>query len=87
MNIKYHKRFEKQFKKLLGKEKERVLRAIGKFIDNPKDPILQNHSLKGVLSGKSAISAGSDLRIIFEEFDDYTLVIFLDLGKHNRVYK
>jgi mRNA-degrading endonuclease YafQ of YafQ-DinJ toxin-antitoxin module len=38
------------------------------------------------LLGKKAISINSDLRIIFEEFDDYTLVVFLDLGTHNRVY-
>jgi mRNA-degrading endonuclease YafQ of YafQ-DinJ toxin-antitoxin module len=49
--------------------------------------LLKNHSLNGHLLGKRAVSAGSDLRIIFEEFNGYTLVIFLDLGKHNRVYK
>lgn len=87
MNIKYHKRFEKQYKKLLEKDKKRVLGVIDKFVDNPMSKGLSNHSLKGVLLGKRAISAGPDLRIIFEEFDNYTLVIFLDLGKHNRVYK
>ena len=87
MNIRYHKRFEKQFKKLLEKDKKKVLSVIKNFTDNPKELKLKNHSLKGLLLGKRAISAGSDRRIIFEEFDNYTLVIFLDLGKHNRVYK
>ena len=87
MNIKYHKRFEKQFKKLLEKDKKKVLDAIENFIDNPKDLSLKNHFLKGVLLGKRAISAGPDLRIIFEEFNNYTSVVFLDLGKHGRVYK
>jgi len=87
MNIKYHKRFEKQFKKLLDRDKKKIIIAIEIFIDNVNHPSIRNHSLKGVLMGKRAISAGSDLRIIFEEFENYALVIFLDLGKHNRVYK
>lgn len=87
MNIKYHKRFEKQFKKLLKKDKERVLGVIERFINNPRSKELNNHGLKGVLFGKRAISVGPDLRIIFEELDNYALIIFLDLGKHNRVYK
>lgn len=87
MKIKYHKRFEKQYKKLLEKDKQKVLKTIEIFVLNPHHDILQNHSLKGGLLGKRSISAGSDLRIIFKEFDDYLLVVFLDLGKHNRVYK
>ena len=87
MIIKYHKKFEKQLKKLLDKDRERVVKVIEIFIDNPYNKSIKNHSLKGVLLGKKALSVGPDFRIIFEEIDDYTLVIFLDLGKHNRVYK
>ena len=87
MIIRYHRVFEKQFKKLLNKDRERVTKVIETFIDNPYSKSIKNHSLKGVLLGKEALSVGPDFRIIFEEFDDYTLVIFLDLGKHNRVYK
>ena len=87
MKIKYHKRFEKQFKKLLSRDKKKVINVIEIFVENVEHLSLHKHKLKGSLAGKRAISAGSDLRIIFEEFDGYTLVIFLDLGKHNRVYK
>ena len=87
MKLKYHKRFDKQFRKLSAKDKERVIRSVDKFIDNPRDRSLRNHQLKGVLLGKRAISAGPNLRIIFEEFENYTLVIFLDIGKYNRVYR
>jgi len=87
MKIKYHKRFEKQFKKLADKNKKKVLEVINIFINNPYDKKLLNHNLKGDLLGKKAISINSNLRIIFEEFDGYTLVIFLDLGTHNRVYR
>ena len=87
MKIKYHKRFEKQFKKLLKKDKQKVIRIIEEFVADSQRKSLHSHALKGILLGKRSISAGSDLRIIFEEFNDYTIVVFLDLGKHNRVYK
>ena len=86
MKIRYHKRFEKQFKKLPLKTKNKVIEVIEIFVSNPYDERLSNHSLKGALLGKKAISASFDIRIIFEEFDDYALVIFIDLGTHNRVY-
>ena len=66
MNIKYHKRFEKQFKKLLDRDKKKVIAVIEIFTCNVNHPCIRNHSLKGALMGKRAISAGPDLRIIFE---------------------
>jgi len=86
MKIIYHKIFEKQFKKLIDKDKYKIFKAIEIFVENPHNINLNNHKLHGSLDGKRVISAAPDLRLVFEEFDDYTLVIFLDLGKHNRVY-
>ncbi len=86
MKIKFHKNFKKQFDKLSDKKKRKVLDIINVFINNPKDKKLKNHNLKGRLIGKKAISVSPNLRIIFEEYDNYLLVIFLDLGGHNHVY-
>ncbi len=87
MNIKYHKRFEKRYRKLTSKDKRKVINCIKLFVENPRNKRLRNHALKGTLADKRAISAGPDLRLIFEESGEYVVVIFLDLGKHNRVYK
>jgi addiction module RelE/StbE family toxin len=87
MKIKYHKKFEKQFKKLSEKTKEKTIEVIKLFISDPNNKKLLNHALKGALEGKRAISINIDLRIIFEEFDNYTFIIFFDLGTHDRVYK
>lgn len=38
------------------------------------------------MKGKRAFSVTGDMRIIFEEFDDYVLVIMLDIGTHAQVY-
>jgi addiction module RelE/StbE family toxin len=87
MIIKYHKRFEKQLKKITEKDKKRVIETVERFILKSHDASLRNHALKGVLAGKRSISVSSDIRIIFEEYENYTLVIFLDLGNYGRVYK
>ncbi len=86
MKIRYHKKFEKHFKKLQKEDKEKVLMAISKFGRDPLDPALKNHRLRGTAVGLRSFSAASDLRIIFEEFGDYILVTMLDVGTHNQVY-
>ena len=87
MKIVFHKNFERNFKKLSPKLREKASLAIEKFSRNPLNPVLKNHALTGKLSGRRAISFGGDARIVFEEFDGYILVIILDIGTHNQVYR
>ena len=86
MKIRYHKNFEKHYKKLQKSDKEKVLAAISIFGKNPLDSVLKNHPLHGEARGKRSFSAANDLRIVFEELDDYVLVIMLDVGSHNQIY-
>lgn len=86
MLIKYHKYFERRFIKLQPRFKHKVIATIKCFSKNPHAPQLRNHALAGRLAGQRAISVMGDLRIIFEEHDNYTLVIMLDVGTHNQVY-
>ncbi|MBD3270116.1 type II toxin-antitoxin system mRNA interferase toxin, RelE/StbE family [Candidatus Peregrinibacteria bacterium] len=86
MRIRYHKSFLKSYRKLDVITKGKVKNAIVLFCQNPKDVRLYNHGLKGRLFGKRAIKVTGDVRIIFEEYDDYLEVLFLDVGTHNQVY-
>lgn len=86
MKIIYKKRFEKSFEKIGLKFQNKILSTIELFQRDPFDPSLKNHGLKGELKGKRAISVTADVRIIFEEFDSYILVVMLDVGTHNQVY-
>ncbi len=86
MKIDYHKNFQKAFKKLDKKLQNKVIEAISIFQVDARHPSLKNHRLKGRMNGKSAISVTGDLRIVFREFEDYTLVLMLDVGTHNQVY-
>ena len=86
MQILRHKNFKKQYKKLPKPLKLKVDQTLVKFVDDPFAENLQNHALKGRLKGKRAIYIGADLRMIFEEFDGYAIVLMLAVGSHNQVY-
>ncbi|MBF0347364.1 MAG: type II toxin-antitoxin system mRNA interferase toxin, RelE/StbE family [Magnetococcales bacterium] len=87
MQIKSDPSFLRAIKKLDKQKRQAVHDAIRRFINNPSDPQLKNHPLKGKLKDLRAFSAGYDLRIVFEERDGYLVVIFIDVGSHNRVYR
>ena len=64
----------------------KVIETIEIFSKNPSHSVLRNHALRGAMLGKRAISVTGDVRIIFQEFDDYLVVVFLNVGTHNQVY-
>ncbi len=86
MKILRHNNFKKRYERLNKFLKEKVNSSIEKFYKNPRDPTLMNHALRGRMIGKRAISVTGDVRIIFEEYDNYILVMMLDVGTHNQVY-
>lgn len=65
MEIRYRKSYQKDFQKLPAKIKVVAVRRIQKFIDDPFDPQLNNHALKGVLSHFRSINITGDYRAIF----------------------
>lgn len=87
MKIVFHKLFSKRYSKLIPKLKNKVDNAIIRFQTDPLDSSLCNHALSGSMHGKRAISVTGNVRIIFEEHDDYALVLMLDVGTHPQVYK
>ncbi len=86
MKIVYHKDFNKSYLKLSSKQQDKVDKALELFMENPFDPQLKNHPLHGDQKGRRAIAAGGDLRIVFEEINNYKKVIFYCTGSHNQVY-
>jgi addiction module RelE/StbE family toxin len=85
--------FIRAFKKLLKKQpdrREEIETTLRLLLDNPFNPKLETHKLKGKLSGAWACSAGYDLRIIFDfvrEKDKKEDSIFLiEIGSHDEVY-
>jgi addiction module RelE/StbE family toxin len=86
MKIHHHHNFNKAYAKLDTGLQEKVDAALEVFHANPKDPALDNHALRGDLEGKRAIRVAWNLRVVFEEHDDYAEVMLVDVGSHNQVY-
>lgn len=66
--------------------RDKVVQTIEKFVKNPFHPSLNNHQLTGKMAAFRSISITGDARIIFQEFDHYTVVVMLNVGGHNEVY-
>jgi addiction module RelE/StbE family toxin len=89
----WSKTFLRTFKGLIKKrpdKKEEIEKTLRLLVDNPLNPKLETHKLKGKLSGTWACSVGYDLRIIFDfirdknkEEDD---IFLIEIGTHDEVY-
>lgn len=86
MKIELHKNFEKAFSRLDFKQKQRVREVLDLFRKDPFNPLLKNHILHGEFQEYRAISAGGNLRLIFQTIDNFDTVQFLNVGTHNQVY-
>lgn len=86
MHIIFKRSFVKQYHKLQKANQAKVDEAILLFEKNPFDLKLKNHALIGRLADKRSISAGFDLRIVFQIEGDYMVVTMLAVGSHNQVY-
>lgn len=86
MNIKFHKNFEKKYKKLSTKLKLQVKERNKLFSENPFNPILNNHALQGKYVGYRSINLTGDVRIIYKLLDKDT-VLFSEIDSHSNLYK
>ena len=80
------KRFEKSLRKLSSDQEERVQHALHLFTENPFNEALRNHALHGKWKRMRSISAGFDVRIIYQEKNNHAIVILVKAGTHNQVY-
>ncbi len=88
MKIELHPDFKKSYKKrisnkprLASKTKERIKL----FQDDPNDPVLRSHQLKGAKKNLKAFSVTGNIRIVYLRISE-NHVVLLDIGSHNQVY-
>ncbi len=89
MKIILHKRFEKKFSKLRVSEKNSFKERRNLFLEDPYNPILNNHALNP--TGKHvflrSINITGDLRLIFKIIDsENNIYQFLDIDTHSNLY-
>lgn len=85
MKILFHRIFEKRYKKLPDKIKQRVKERNILFEKDPYNPILNNHALNGKYMGYRSISVTGNIRIIYKFLNKDT-ALFSDVGTHSELY-
>lgn len=85
MNVVYHKKFLKAFKKLPSKIQKQVSDRIYLFQTDPYNAILNNHSIEYTHPNWLSINITGDYRAFYEIVDEFT-AIFLRIGTHSQLY-
>jgi len=84
----FTKRFLKQLERLGAPQQARVQAALAQANVDLDLPSLRLHELKGEYAGTHSISAGGDLRIHIELFDEdgQTIASLQSVGTHSQLY-
>ena len=84
MRVTVSSHFMRRARKLKPPRDELLRAALTRFANDPRDPLLRTHKLKGDLADYWAFSVDDDLRVLFRwEGEDCFLV---GLGSHDEVY-
>ncbi len=85
MIIQTTKGFDKQYAKLAEKIKIRFKERLVIFRDNPFDPELRNHAVKGKYLGYRSIDITGDIRALYT-ITGNTVIICGFIGTHSQLY-
>ena len=82
MEVNLSPRFQRSYKKLPSHLKTDFKEKIALFIENPYDPSLRTHKLKGRLQESLAFRLSDGYRVLFE-FSSPGVIDLLDVGPHD----
>ena len=85
MNVKFTKKFQKQYEKSPKGIKKAFEEKLDIFTSDKFYPTLNNHQLAGKLNGYRSINVTGDWRAVYRETDDF--VLFELLGTHSQLYR
>jgi mRNA-degrading endonuclease YafQ of YafQ-DinJ toxin-antitoxin module len=77
-------RFMRRARKLKPPRDELLRAALRRFADDPRDPLLRTHELKGDLARYWAFSVDDDLRVLFRWDGDACFLVAL--GSHDEIH-
>lgn len=83
MEIEYSSYFRRAYSKLEVAVQKKAERAERLFRNNPFDPKLDTHKLKGKLKPWWSFSIDYHNRIAFAFVKNHEVVVFLDIGDHD----
>ena len=89
MVIKFSSKFRKQHTKAGEKIRTAFRNRLNLFQQNPLDPQLRDHPLKGEYEGYRSINVTGDWRAIYSKrkTEDDDMIVFELLGTHSELYK
>jgi addiction module RelE/StbE family toxin len=79
------KGFEKDFTKLPKQTKIQTIAALALFVENPENPVIRVHSLRGKWIGHFSIDVTGDTRAIYFIIEE-DIVRFVAIGSHSQLY-
>lgn len=85
MVISYHKIFQKKFSRLDKKIKTAFKIKLALFLENPRHPLLRNHSVEKAFPGCRSLNITGDYRTIFRE--STASIEFINIGTHSQLYR
>ncbi len=85
MEIKYSKKFLKQFQKSPSKVQKIFLDKQDIFSEDRNHPILRNHRLSGKFKNLRSINVTGDWRALYEEYNK-EVIVFVLIGTHSQLY-
>ena len=88
MAIKFSRNFRKQHTKAGEKIRRAFRNRLNLFQQNPLDPQLRDHPLKGEYEGYRSINVTGDWRAIYSKRkkEDDDVIVFELLGTHSELY-
>lgn len=77
--------FDRHFKKLPFKIREKISDRLRIFIQNEFSPILNNHKLSGKSKDCRSLNVTGDYRIVYREIEG-SLYLLVDVGTHSDLW-
>ena len=85
MTIQYHSKFKKQYKKLHLKQQLQFDMRLKQFLRDSTAPELRVHPLKGNFLGYWSMNISGDLRVLYYQEGNIT-VVFALIGTRSQLY-
>lgn len=85
MRVRYTSKFKKQYKKLPEKFQQQFVARLNLLLQDPINSVLRDHPLKGKFVGYWSINVNGDLRALYKNLADETL-IFSFIVTHSQLY-
>ncbi|MEX1061506.1 MAG: type II toxin-antitoxin system mRNA interferase toxin, RelE/StbE family [Patescibacteria group bacterium] len=85
MIVRFHRNFEKQYRKLNGNQKNKFQERLKVFLYDEFNPTLNNHPLRGHYQGYRSINVTGDLRAVYKRLKDAAVFVAIDI--HSNLYR